>query len=69
MKKEDWIKITRPDGQKLLLNKYQIVYAMRDPIDETGQKTEIMTNQGSFQVRVPFEKVADIILSDKLGDL
>lgn len=69
MNEGNWLRITRPDGQKLLLNKNQIVYCMRDPIDETGQKTELMTNQGSFQVKVPFEKVQEIILSSKLGDL
>ena len=68
MTSQDWITITRPDGQKLFINKFQIVYVMRDPIDESGQKTEIMTNQGSFQIKIPVESVIEILQSNKRGD-
>jgi hypothetical protein len=65
----DFVVVLRPDGQRLFLNKAQIVYVLRDPIDESGSKTEIVTTQGAFQVRKPVEEVMSILSGKKQGEL
>lgn len=68
MKNEAFIAITRPDGAKLYMNVNQIVYVTRDPIDESGNKTEIVTNQGAFRVNHRVETVLELIAKGK-GEL
>lgn len=65
----NFVAILRPDGQKLFLNTSQIVYVLRDPIDESGSKTEIVTTQGAFQVRKTVEEVLSILSGKKQGEL
>lgn len=68
MKNEAFIAITRPDGAKLYMNINQIVYVTRDPADESGKKTEIVTTEGAFRVNQPVEAVLELLAKGK-GEL
>lgn len=61
--------ITRPDGQKLCINKGQIIYVTRDIVDDSGRKTEIVTTAGSFIILKPFDEVMAVLLGEKKGEL
>lgn len=63
-----YITATRPDGAKLHLNLNQIVYVTKDPADDTGSKTEIVTSQGAFIIKADIEKVLKVLEEGK-GEL
>ncbi len=63
-----YVTVTRPDGAKLHLNLNQIVYVTRDPADDTGSKTEIVTSQGAFIIKANVEKVLTMLEEGK-GEL
>jgi hypothetical protein len=70
MKTENYfVQITRPDGQKLYVNTSQVVYVTPDPIDDSGQKTEIVTTEGSFFVKKTLEEVLSVLSGTKRGNL
>ena len=56
-----YVTVTRPDGAKLYLNINQIVYVTRDPADDTGSKTELVTSQGAFIIKSSVEKVIETL--------
>lgn len=60
--------VTRPDGAKLYINITQIVYVTKDPADESGNKTEIVTSQGAFIINSPLDKVLSVLVNGG-GDL
>lgn len=64
-----FVVITRPDGQKLYMNVNQIVYIVKDIVDETGSKTELLTTQGSFIIKKSLEEVIGIVSGAKKGEL
>lgn len=65
---KNYITVTRPDGTKLYLNTNNIIYVTKDPADDSGNKTEIVTANGAFIIKRKLEDVIEIVSTGK-GEL